>query len=137
MLSIIVCGGRNYADTPFVFQTLDQILMAYKDVAVIHGGATGADTLADRWAHVANVNPPKGCTCAMPLAVPAEWSTYGPNAGRIRNAKMLGILMGRMAPGHKIGVVAFPGGAGTRHMSEIAYRAGVKVVEPRRTGTHG
>ena len=133
MLSIIVCGGRAFHDRVFVFQTLDTILLAYREVAVIHGGAPGADTLADRWAHAANVNPPKGCTCAMPLKVPADWTAHGNRAGPIRNAKMLGILLARRAPGHKIGVVAFPGGSGTRHMSEIAFRAGVKVLEPRRT----
>lgn len=132
MLSIIVCGGRAFHDRAFVFQTLDTILQAYRDVAVIHGGAPGADTLADRWAHAANVNPPKGCTCAMPLAVPPLESD-GERRNLIRNAKMLGILLARRAPGHKIGVVAFPGGSGTRHMSEIAFRAGVKVLEPRRT----
>lgn len=133
MLSLIVCGGRDYGDYPFVDYTLDMILEAYKHVAIIHGGATGADTFADRWAHRRNVNPLPGTTCAMPLSVPADWTAFGSRAGPIRNAKMLGLLLTRRAPGHKIGVLAFPGGKGTKHMSELAYKAGVKVLEPRRT----
>ena len=133
MLHVIVCGGRDYADQPFVDQTLDMVLAAYKHVALIHGGARGADTLAAQWAHRRNVNPLPGTTCAEPLAVPADWTAHGNRAGPIRNAKMLGILLARRAPGHKVGVIAFPGGSGTRHMSEIAFRAGVKVLEPRRT----
>lgn len=132
MLSIIVCGGRNFHDRAVVYDALDHILRAYGRVAVIHGGAEGADTLADQWAHERNVNPLPGTTCAQPLAVPADWTAYGGRAGPIRNAKMLGLLLARMEPGHKIGVVAFPGGKGTRHMAEIAERAGVKVIEPRR-----
>lgn len=44
---IIVCGGRDYNDIEHVFEILD----FYNPYIVVHGNATGADTLASYWAY--------------------------------------------------------------------------------------
>jgi len=53
--------------------------------------------------------------------VPADWSGLHCAAGRVRNKKML-----EMEPD---GVVAFPGGNGTKNMISISRKAGVPVWE--------
>lgn len=83
------------------------------DVFVISGKARGADTLAIDWA-VVNWQDYK--------EFPADWEKYGKSAGYIRNQQMLD-------EGKPDIVVAFPGGAGTRMMVNIARKAGVEVLE--------
>lgn len=52
MTTIVVTGGRNFADYAFVQKTLDQ----NKDPQpLIHGGASGADGLCAQWAKNQNV----------------------------------------------------------------------------------
>jgi cysteine synthase len=84
-----------------------------KPTCVIHGAASGADTLADEWAKG------KGIYVS---AYPANWKLYGKSAGPIRNQQM-------MDTEHPDLVVAFSGGRGTAHMSRIARKAGVTVLE--------
>lgn len=115
---LIVCGGRDWSDAGAVSRVLTVAQERTGIAMIITGGAKGADSLAARWAH-ANAIPY--------LTVPANWEKHGDAAGPIRNQIMLD-MMGEMLDG----VIAFPGGPGTRHMCKIAREAGVPVWEPIR-----
>lgn len=112
---IIVCGGRSYSDQIKVFETLSDLERNFEEpLCVRHGGATGADQLADQWAriHQRSVEP-----------VLAQWNKYGRGAGPRRNYRML-----TMEPLPRL-IVAFPGGRGTADMVKQACAAGVEVLE--------
>jgi len=107
--TILVCGGRDYAD----YDRLESVLDDLSPVCVIHGGASGADTLSHCWA------AKRGRAA---VAFPADWRTHGRAAGPIRNQQMLD-------DGKPDVVVAFPGGRGTANMVNLARAAGVEVIE--------
>lgn len=113
-MKLLVCGGRDYRDVDAVYAALDRAHAKRPIMLVIHGGATGADTLAGAWARLNEV------PC---LAVPAEWKKHGKRAGPLRNMRML-------EEWKPDGVAAFPGGSGTADMIAQARNAGVKVWEP-------
>jgi hypothetical protein len=79
---------------------------------IIHGGAKGADMLAEKWAVYNGVRHQKFA---------ADWAAHGPAAGPIRNRRML-------VEGKPDVVIAFPGGRGTADMVWQARDAGVEVV---------
>lgn len=120
-MKVLVCGGRDFSDVHLLSVTLGAILEGAGITEIIHGGASGADTLAGRYA------VRKG----IPVTVfPADWKAHGKAAGPIRNAQML-------SEGRPDMVVAFKGGRGTDDMIRQAKAAGVAVVrasEPPRTG---
>lgn len=111
---LLCCGGRDYNDNAKVFETLDAIHAEAPVTLVIHGGASGADALAGRWALYRGVHVEEHY---------ADWATHGKAAGPIRNAKMLSRNPDL--------VVAFPGGRGTAHMVRIAKAKGTLVREIR------
>lgn len=115
-MKILVCGGRHYSDTATVFKVLD----ALDPGVVIHGGATGADSLATRWCGVQVHDKGRDTRCRV---YPAYWSKHGHRAGPMRNAEML-----RKHPDIAF-VVAFPGGSGTADMKAKAHKAGITVLE--------
>jgi hypothetical protein len=122
-MRVIITGGRDYDDA----HTVDTVLRAldWEDVTLVHGGAPGADSLADQlW------------TGDKLESFPAEWGVHDdgcyhrprsdgscPAAGPRRNRQML-------AAGADL-VIAFPGGRGTADMVSIAREAGVPVLEVR------
>lgn len=109
----IVCGGRLFDDELRVCNALDEIEQDLGvELIVYHGGATGADSAAGRWAKA------RGRELHV---VRAKWAVFGRAAGRIRNEKMLKLAKPQL-------VVAFPGGVGTAHMEAIARAAGVEVI---------
>lgn len=111
MTKLLVCGGRDYHNREEVFVTLNSYFEDFSEIEIICGGAKGADTLAMHWAALNHV----------PLHVYfADWETYGPAAGAIRNKKML-------ENGKPDRVIAFPGGKGTANMIKQAVAAGVLV----------
>lgn len=112
-MKVLVCGGRDYASYAKVEKLLDRVKAKYPNLTLIHGGARGADALADRWAFMHKV--PK-------LVFLADWDKHGKAAGAIRNAKML-------QQGKPDFVVAFPGGAGTADMIQQAEAKGLAVVK--------
>ena len=106
---ILVTGGRNFGDYERLCRVLDEL----KPTHIIHGGAKGADTLANQYAIARRL---------VLWIYPADWWTHGRSAGPKRNAAM---LMDSVP--HK--VVAFPGGAGTHDMVKRAKDAGYEVIE--------
>ena len=107
-LRVLVCGGRTYSDARTMFSVLTPLDIAI----VIHGGATGADAIAARYARANNISVKKYA---------ADWRKYGHAAGPIRNQRMLD-------DGKPDLVVAFPGGAGTADMVRRAMAANINVV---------
>lgn len=77
---VAVTGSRTWADRVFLGAALDQIHSATPIRCVHHGGARGADTMADEWAEANHV--------ARCIWRP-DWNTLGKQAGPLRNAKML------------------------------------------------
>lgn len=118
MTRVLVCGGRRFDDEGMFLSAMNQALIAVWDqITVIHGAASGADSLADKWARL----------LGWPvLEFPADWQAHGKAAGPIRNQRMLD-------EGRPDLVVAFPGGRGTADMVRRAKAAGVEVIEARRT----
>lgn len=113
MMRVLVCGGRNYDDIRKVYAVLDKLHAEAGIDCLIHGGARGADDLADRWAG----------SCGIHIEMyEADWENQGSFAGPMRNKRMLD-------EGKPDLVIAFPGGRGTADMVRKARRAGVEVVE--------
>lgn len=112
-MTILVCGGRHFANWQFLFRELDKLHKANAITALISGGAFGADSLAQQWADKNKIPF---------LLFRADWTKYGKGAGRIRNKQML-------VEGKPDLVVAFPGGIGTRDMINQAKHKAVDVIE--------
>ena len=118
-MRVLVCGGRHYANRQNVYNTLDEIAGITEekplplDFTLIHGGATGADALADDWGVI---------NWVLIREFKADWKRYGRAAGPIRNKQMLD-------EGKPDIVIAFLGGEGTRGMIALARAAGVPIRE--------
>ncbi len=108
-MKVLVCGGRDFENATLLFSTLEKIGITH----LLHGGATGADALAQYWATIHKVPVTQFV---------ADWRKYGKAAGPTRNAEML-------AQGKPDMVVAFPGGKGTADMVRRAKAKGVPVKE--------
>lgn len=110
---VLVCGGRKTKLEDEIIIHLDAVLNKHPEMTLLHGGAPGTDTIAEKWAKERQV---------MSIRVPAKWNEHKMAAGPIRNKRMLD-----MKPD---AVVAFPGGAGTAHMVKIAKEANVPIWHP-------
>ena len=106
-LRVVVTGGRNYSDVEYLNFVLNSLYI----VELAQGGATGADSLARRWAEKHSVP----CT-----TYDAEWAKYRKAAGIMRNREMLTGFRPDL-------VVAFPGGKGTAHCVQFALSIGIPV----------
>jgi hypothetical protein len=97
MTRVLVCGGRFYANFEFVGKTLTQVHQVLGITLLIHGGASGVDSLANAWADERGI----------PVQVfPVDWENGGLATVPARNTQML-------RDGKPDHVVAFPGGPGT------------------------
>lgn len=110
---LVTGGGRSYGDQKKTVDTeLDALNVAYKFELLVHGGASGADTLADKWArsrgvHVAVIN--------------ALWDKYWRAAGSMRNE-----IMALVKP---TVCVAFPGNSGTADMVKRCKKYTIPVIK--------
>jgi len=112
---ILVCGGRNFTDRDFVFDTLTSLTQFLDPkFCLIHGSARGADMLAHQWAFF------QGCPT---IEMKANWDAYGKAAGSKRNTWMLDYCTPDL-------IVAFKGGIGTRNMINQASKRGIDIYEP-------
>ena len=108
---VLVTGGRGYADV----LTVERVLRNLAPGLVLHGGARGADTIADHWASRNGVHTAEVC---------ALWDFHGKAAGPKRNAVLVELAKRLGAE-----VVAFPGGAGTADCVRRAREAGLVIHE--------
>jgi len=110
--TVLVCGGRTYSDYQRLCEVLDQEDKAGRIILLVHGGASGADKMAGRWAL------DRGIAVKV---YEADWAQYGRSAGPRRNEAMLGGSRPDL-------VVAFPGGTGTADMVRRARAVGTPVL---------
>lgn len=106
-MKVIICGGRDYND----YKTVKMILDLFDITQIIHGGASGADSCAARYARHSHIRT---------RVYPAEWEVDGPSAGPRRNLKMA-------QQGADL-CIAFPGGRGTQNMIQTARKHGIPVL---------
>jgi hypothetical protein len=109
---VLITGGRDFTD----FQSFETAMSALPFVPelIIHGGARGADSLADMWAKKHGV---------FVMRMDALWDAHGKGAGPKRNYAMLKF-------GKPDYCVAFPGGNGTADMVRQCEKASVTVWKP-------
>ena len=112
-LNVIVAGGRNYSDYKAVKTKLDNFRSTLKpgtEVNIISGGATGADSLGERYAKENNLDIRR---------FSADWNQHGKAAGPIRNEQMA-------TEGDVL--ISFPGGTGTKNMIKNMRNRGKRVI---------
>ena len=117
MKRIIVAGGRDFGNYPYMKRMLDRVLPGDgEEIEVVSGHAKGADRLGERYAEE------RGLRLRV---MPADWKALGRLAGVFRNQRMLDYAM-EEAPM----AVAFWDGAsqGTADMIRRSGRAGVRTV---------
>lgn len=117
---ILITGSRDWVDRSTIWGVLNAELVysGEQGIVVVHGGARGADDIADRWAwgHL---------QAGWPVEVEAhlaDWDEYGSAAGPIRNREMVAL-------GADV-CHAFPlkGSVGTYGCMRLARDAGIRVV---------
>lgn len=115
---VLVCGGRDYDDYARIEKIMDMLLAKHGDaLEVVHGAATGADLGVQAWCLDREVTY---------HGYPARWKKLGRPAGMERNRRMAEAT----APD---ACVSFPGGVGTKAMTELMKSKGVPVweIKPR------
>lgn len=121
VVRILICGGRGYDDWRLFRKVVEDIITTLVPdthrVIIISGMASGADTLAVRFAMHNNHNGPMEV-----WQYAAKWDAQGRNAGRIRNR-----LMADDGKPHL--VIAFPGRWGTADMVNVAKKARIPVIQ--------
>jgi hypothetical protein len=108
-MRVVVTGGRYFEDGCLLYDTLDELGVT----ELAHGGATGADHLAQEWADLNSVPT---------VIFKPDWNGLGKKAGPIRNRQMIKEFMPDC-------VVAFPGGRGTASCKRFAEDEGIRVME--------
>ena len=81
MTRIIVAGGRDFEDYPYLCEKMDSVLQETgDDIEIVSGHAKGADSLGERY----------GRERGIPVVeFRADWKRYGRNVGPVRNQQML------------------------------------------------
>lgn len=111
---VLVTGGREYDNEGYLCAVLDSVHSDRGPITLlVHGGARGADRLAEGWAASRKIKQKR----YLP-----QWRRYGGSAGIVRNIKMHDTELPDL-------VVAFPGGRGTSHMKSHARKKGTEVME--------
>ena len=106
---LAIVGSRKFADYGHLCCILRQVQTRID--GIVSGGAPGADTLAEHYAHEHNI----------PMIVHrAEWDRYGKSAGLRRNARIVAdadAMIAFLAPESK----------GTRNSIKLAEQKGIPV----------
>ena len=79
-MNLIVCGSGSMKDEQLIRSVLNEVHNDHRVRLVIHGGARGADRIANNWA---KDNGIKIRICK------AEWKKYDKPAAGIRNQEMI------------------------------------------------
>lgn len=112
MRVIAVTGGRHYDNREALYGALDWQLQAGPIGILAHGGASGADKLADEWAAARGIER---------RVFEPDWPRHGRGAGPQRNQRML-------EESKPAVLVAFPGGKGTADCVRRALKMGILVT---------
>lgn len=116
-MKILGCGGRKYAN----YARVREVLNIIQPTHIVHGAATGADTLVGRYAKENSIQ----CN-----AYPAQWKRKDPRTGRIYIDKGAGFQRNKemLLTSKPDLVIALPGGNGTKHMVKFAQENGYPVI---------
>lgn len=127
-MRVLVTGSREWNDDQTLYDALNQTYQAWlqspvrdSEFVVVHGGARGADALADQWTKDCALVSFGGCGPILCESHPADWDRYGRAAGHRRNQEMIDTKIDL--------VLAFPLGRspGTRGCMKMAKKAGIPV----------
>lgn len=149
-MRILVTGSRDWHDRTSIARPLMKIItetcpMIYddkghpdrvdtSDVVIVHGGARGADLLAEEWA--SGTHPLIRCE-AHPVTA-EEWRTVGKGAGYKRNAEMVNlgadVCIAFINPCHKddCKILEVHGSHGATHTADLAESRGIRTIRIRR-----
>lgn len=127
MTRVLIFGGRDFTNRSAMFRALDQLDSEINITVVIHGEATGADTLGDQWA-VARKKKVKSKAAKWDdltapgavIRVNRAGKQYNVLAGFQRNKK----LRDKFKP--QLGI-EWPGGNGTADMAKLLTESGIPV----------
>jgi len=111
-MRVLVTGGRDYSN--FKDFEAAMVLLPFTPELIIHGGARGADSLADAWAKKHGI---------FIIRMDALWDSHAKGAGPKRNEAMLKY-------GQPQYCVALPGGNGTADMIRRCEKVGIPVWKP-------
>lgn len=112
MFRVIIAGGRDFNNYSGLSQAMDRLLANVSDeIIIVCGKARGADTLGEQYAKE------RGYKVRY---FPADWDTYGKQAGFIRNEEMAK---------NADALVAFWDGKsrGTKNMIDLGYKYKLNV----------
>jgi hypothetical protein len=125
---VAVTGGRNFSDKRLVGRSLTMLNMHRPISWLIHGNASGADTLAASWAATRGIGlwpfEPDWDDIGAPGAVVkrrSDGKLYNALAGFWRNERMLIVARPDV-------LLSFPGGKGTEHCTNEARKLGIRVI---------
>lgn len=117
---VLITGSRGWKDRTTIWTALKTELDRSPDeLVVVHGGAQGADDIADRWASGMNQ---EGWPVWGEVHRP-DYDQYLPKFAPLRRNEHMVRLGADIC-------LAFPleGGTGTRHCMSRAYAAGIPVI---------
>mgnify|MGYP001466683919 CR=1 FL=1 len=122
-MKFLISGSRNYSNYALINAVIKGILETVKQPKFCHGGAKGADQLADD-----SLMLHLGMNYSEQVTVyKADWNKYGKLAGPIRNDKMLLEFDPDVVLCFKDGFDRDMKYGGTEHMARSAKFAGKKV----------
>lgn len=130
-MRVLVTGGRKYNDWLHLSEVMNYLHIRLCFRVVIHGRATGTDTMVGRWAKRHDIEveeyPADWKNISHPDARPQhnQYGWYDSKAGTRRNQQMID-------EGRPDLVVSFPGGSGTADMVRRAAEAGIRVINHAR-----
>ncbi len=107
---VAIAGGKD-AEPAAVIARLEQARAKYSDIVIVHGGGSGVDRIAARWAETNGVHQ---------IVCKPDWSRHGRAAPFRRNDEMLDLL--------PKGVIAFPGNGITDNLIDRARQMGIPVL---------
>jgi hypothetical protein len=113
-IRLLICGDRNWTDR----RSIESYLSGYSPelTTVIHGGASGADSIAGEIAE----------NLSMGVEVfPADWHRYGRAAGPIRNRQMLDAHVDLVVWFH----LDIESSKGTKNMVAQARQTGIQTID--------
>lgn len=111
-MKILCCGDRNWTNKGRIYE----ILQTYPTTTIIiHGNATGADTLCKEVAESLGM---------IVISVPANWNKYGKAAGPIRNKEMLDMVPEEVIAFHN----DIKNSRGTKNCITQARQRGIRTI---------
>ena len=112
-MKVIIAGSRDITDFQLVLPVIERFEGEVAVISeVVSGGARGVDALGEKWAAM-RLTPVR--------RFPADWGTWGPAAGPMRNRQMAEYASGL--------VLVHTGGKGSASMKYQAHKLGLKILE--------